>query len=699
MDNLLNAVRLPESIKDMRTPELARLAAEIREFLVTTVLRTGGHLASNLGVVELTLALYKVFDLPNDKIIWDVGHQAYVHKILSGRKGMFSTLRQSGGLSGFPKRSESPYDAFDTGHSSTSISAALGIARARDIVGDKYRVIAVTGDGALTGGLCYEAMNDAGHAATDLIVVLNDNEMSISDNVGSVSRHLSHIRSLPMYFSLRDDIHTSLEKIPAIGRPVASFISRIKELLKYSIIPGVLFEELGFRYIGPVDGHSIDELINILNGVAAMRGPLLVHVLTKKGMGFPHAESDPKKYHGVSPRTFIEDSLPADTEAPAASAVAADTEESANGAVAANAHTNKKAAGFSDVFGRELIKIAESDGSIVAISAAMTSGVGLDAFAQKFPGRFFDVGIAEQHALTLAAGMSLYGLRPVAALYSTFLQRAYDQAVHDICLQNAHVVIAIDRAGVVGEDGETHQGIYDMAFLRHMPNMTIMAPSDSAELPEMLRYALYDVEGPVAIRYPKDSVHYPIGSAHCPIGSAHNPDSSNRSANAGQCRSGEPCAADYSGAKKLLSGKGELLQEGADITIVSVGIMLAPAQEAARELSSRGYGVDLISARFIKPVDIGLISESVKKTGRLLVAEDGCTAGGFGSAVIEQLSGAGLSEQPPSAGFPERLSGICFTARLCGLPDRPIEQGVRAAVLSKYGLDRDGLLKTAMSML
>ena len=659
MTNLLEKINLPDGLKNMNAAELELLAAEIRDLLVDAVMKSGGHLASNLGVVELTLALYTIFDFPNDKIIWDVGHQSYIHKILSGRGSELGGMRLAGGISGFPKREESPFDSFNTGHSSTSISAALGIARARDINGDKYRVVTVTGDGALTGGLCYEAMNDAGRSANDLIVVLNDNKMSISGNVGSVSRHLSRIRSLPFYFTLRDDIHSSLNGVPVVGRPLASFISKAKSLIKYAFIPGVIFEELGFRYIGPVDGHNVAELLKIFRGVASMRGPVLVHVLTKKGMGYPEAEADPQKYHCITP------------------------------AFQNNAPTRPRY--FSNIFGNELCALAKTDKSIVAISAAMTEGTGLNEFEKAYPKRFFDVGIAEQHALTLAAGMSLYGLKPVAALYSTFLQRAYDQLFHDICLQNAHVVVAVDRAGIVGEDGETHQGVYDIAYLRHMPNLTVMAPAYDGELSAMLKFALYETDGPVAIRYPKgvytrESILRKLERLR-PV-RTNRPVRSNLSIQAYRQR--RPDYAKLSEFRELTDGeisaplelgRGELLLHGADVTIVAVGATLEAALDAAAELIKRGCGVDLISARFIKPLDAELIVESVKKTGKLLVAEDGCIIGGFGGAVAELLA------------------GVRYDAHFCGFPDKPIEQGKRSDLLHKYGLSGEALSNAALELI
>jgi len=671
MYELLDKIKLPEDIKNLNTADLRRLASEIRGFLIENVLRNGGHLASNLGVVELTLALYKVFNLPEDKIIWDVGHQTYVHKILSGRKGRFSGLRQENGLSGFPKREESAFDAFNTGHSSTSISAALGIVRARDAAGGRFRVAAVIGDGALTGGLCYEAMNDAGRSENDLIVILNDNTMSISKNVGAISKHLNRLRSRPGYFLLRDDIHDRLMKLPVIGKPLASFISKIKNVVKYALIPGIVFEGMGFRYFGPVDGHNIGELTEILKGVAAMRGPVLLHVLTVKGMGYGRAESDPQKFHGVAPNGNAPNTLNTGAPTPAA--------------MPAPATAHAPASSFSDVFGSVLLGLAASDKSVTAICAAMSSGVGLDAFSKEYPERFFDVGIAEQHALTLAAGMSLYGLRPVTAIYSTFMQRAYDQVLHDICLQKAHVVMAIDRAGIVGEDGETHQGIYDIAFLRHMPNITIMAPAHDGELAAMLKYALYDIAGPAAIRYPKgiiaeadicDKINRLRARLHTQLHAQPN----ERPFAIMPRESFSILPADYS-ASSIEYGKGELLATGSDITIAAAGAMLGAALGAAEALAARGYAADVISARFIKPFDADLIINSVRKTGRLLAAEDGCVAGGFGSSICE------------------RLSGIKCATKICGLPDMPIAQGGRGAILKKHGLDEEGLLAAALDLI
>jgi len=617
--SLLNALSLPDDLAALSVDELERLAAEIRSFLVETVTRTGGHLASNLGVVELTLALFKTFQFPNDQVVWDVGHQSYVHKILSGRLGGFPALRGAGGLSGFPKREESAFDAFDTGHSSTAISAALGMARARDIKRERKRVIAVVGDGALTGGMCYEAMNDAGRSKTDLLVVLNDNNMSISGNVGGVSEHLSKIRSAPAYMRLRDDIRNTIQRTPFVGEPLASLISTFKEKLKYALIPGVIFEELGFSYIGPVDGHDVAGLLRIFSGVKDRKGPTLVHVVTKKGMGYALAESNPQKFHGVSVRH-----------------------------PASESGRLQPVASFSDAFGGAAVSLARNDASLVAVCAAMASGTGLERFARDYPSRFFDVGIAEQHAVTLSAGMALNGLRPVVAIYSTFLQRAYDQILHDVCLQNAHVVFAVDRAGAVGEDGETHQGLFDIAFLRGMPNMTVLAPSGAGELRRMLEYALYEEKGPVAIRYPKAAREAELGFRFA----------------------------------ALRRGKSEVLQPGTNVSIVAAGAMLPAAAEAADALAEQGVSAELVTARFLQPLDEAALCATARKTGRVLVVEDGIAAGGYGSAVLEALARAGV---------------LC-RATVLGFPSVPIAQGTRAEQLSRYGLDAEGIFAAALAL-
>lgn len=473
MKNILDKYQDFDSIKSMSINELNQFSYEIREFLIDNVSKTGGHLASNLGVVELTLSIFNVFDLNKDKVIWDVGHQAYVHKILTGRKDKFNTLRQYGGLSGFPKICESPYDVFETGHSSTSISAALGMARARDIKGENNKVIAVIGDGALTGGMALEALNDLGFNKTDLIIILNDNQMSIAENVGGMSSYLSKVRLDPTYNKLKKEVNNTLNKIPNVGKGMARSLERVKNGIKQMIVPGMLFENLGIKYLGPIDGHDIKELSKVMKMAKNINGPVLIHTITKKGKGYAYAEKKPDKFHGIGP--FDCDS----------------------GEV-----NSKTCLTYSKVFGEELTKIAKEDKKVVAITAAMKDGTGLRKFGETFPKRFFDVGIAEQHAVTLAAGIATEGLKPVFAVYSTFLQRAYDQILHDICIQNLPVVLGIDRAGIVGSDGETHQGIFDLSYLSSLPNMTIIAPKCLEEMGIMLRWAL-NQNSPVAIRYPR----------------------------------------------------------------------------------------------------------------------------------------------------------------------------------------------------
>ena len=698
---LLGAIAAsPSDIHALPAGELGRLADEARAFIIEHVRRTGGHLASNLGVVELTVALHASFDFPRDKIVWDVGHQSYVHKLLSGRKDEFDTLRQLGGLSGFPKRSESEFDSFDTGHSSTAISAALGMARARDIMGQGHRVVAVVGDGALTGGMCYEAMNDAGRssgrAPESLIVVLNDNKMSIARNVGSISEHLAKIRSAPGYFRLRDSIHDSLERVPVVGRALASLISHVKDVVKFALFHGVVFEGMGFRYIGPVDGHDVRVLARIFSGVSRMRGPVLVHVVTRKGHGYRRAEDDPSRFHAVAPPkpAHMRAAAPAASAASAASAApdapgapaASDAPAAPDAPDAPGALDAPGAVDLSQAFGDALERLALADKTVVAVTAAMQSGTGLDGFARAHPGRFFDVGIAEQHAVTLAAGMALHGLRPVVAIYSTFLQRAYDQLLHDICLQNAHVVFAVDRAGVSGHDGETHQGLYDLAFLRHMPNMTALAPACAEELALMLRYAVLEARGPVAIRYPHE------GASHAAL--ARKLAALRQAAGQGRpgLAAGRPAGAEAElrdvAPTPLRHGRGEVVSAGSDITVVAVGAALAIAADAAALLEG-GFGgarrrsVELVSARFAKPLDDELIARSVAKTGRLVVVEDGCAQGGFGSAVLESLS----------------WRGVLCESRIIGLPDMPIPHGSRAELLELYGLSAAGVAEAALRLL
>ncbi len=619
MDKLLDTIHSPKDIKTLNNTQLDMLADEIREFLLDSVSKTGGHLASNLGVVELTIALHKVFSTPKDKIVWDVGHQSYVHKILTGRKEQFNTLRLFGGLSGFPKTCESEHDFFNTGHSSTSISAALGMAKARDIMKQDYSVISVIGDGALTGGMAFEALNDAGRSPNNLIVVLNDNEMSITKNVGGLSTYLTRIRTEPRYSKVKQGVHDILNKIPIVGEYMANIVHKTKTSFKYLIMPGTLFEELGFTYIGPIDGHDIEELIRVLDKAKKMKGPLLIHTYTTKGKGYHHAEEKPHTFHGIS--RFDKET----------------------GEVMAD----KNVSNYSHIFGQCLNDIAAKDENIVAITAAMCEGTGLGDFAQNYPDRFFDVGIAEQHAVTFASGLAASGLKPVLAVYSSFLQRAYDQLIHDVALQNLNVVIGVDRAGLVGKDGETHQGIYDLSFLSHIPNMTIMSPSCYKELEMMLKYAVLKHNGPIAIRYPR-----------------------------GQENEGVPI-----NNSEIMPGKGVLIKEGSDVSLVAVGKMVWTALKAAEKLERIGINAEIVNIRCIKPLDETLIIKSGMKTGKIVTLEDNTVIGGLGSAVESLLNQKNSSD---------------IAIKLIGLPDEFIPHGKVNELFIQYGLDVDSVTRKIM---
>lgn len=613
----LSKVNSPADLKKLSYEELGILAEEIRLFLLDSVSKTGGHIASNLGVVELTIALHRVLNAPVDKIIWDVGHQTYVHKMITGRKALFDTLRKLDGLSGFPKTQESSYDAFNTGHSSTSVSAALGMARARDLKGEKYTVAAVIGDGALTGGMALEALNDAGMARTNLLIILNDNGMSIAPNVGGLSRYLSRIRVRPFYYKTRESMQAFLDLFPKSGKRLRSFLHKVKSAIKSMFMPSMFFEDLGFRYFGPIDGHNIREMVRVLEQARTMKGPVLVHVTTIKGKGYKYAEKQPAMYHGIAPF------------------------EIETGQVLAEGSEN-----YSSVFGEKLCELARDDERIVAITAAMTDGTGLTGFRELFKKRFFDVGIAEQHAVTLAAGLAMGGIKPVVAIYSTFLQRAYDQILHDVALQNLPVVFAIDRAGVVGDDGETHQGIYDVSYLYTIPNLKILSPASPNELKIMLEYALKEYHGPIAIRYPKGS------------------------------------GCEFQGSEKpLVFGRGVLLQEGRDVTLTGVGSMMCIVLEAARLLEMEGISCEVINPRFLRPIDEELILESVKKTKRIVVVEDVIKSGGFGSHVAELV-------------FRSRTGADCM---VLSLPDKGIEHGKRELIYKRYGIDPEGIKTSVKS--
>ena len=609
---LLNRIEKPEDVKALTVRELEQLASELRHFIIDTVSQNGGHLAPNLGTVELTLALYNVFSFPGDKLVWDVGHQAYTHKILTGRRDAFKTLRKKGGITGFPNRSESVYDAFGVGHASTSISAALGMALARDAKGEKNQVIAVIGDGALTGGESFEALNNAGDLGTKLIVILNDNEMSIDANVGAMSEYLSRIRIAPQYARAKRDMGSLLMSIPHIGDKVYKTASHLKDGVRSVLVPGSLFEEMGFHYIGPIDGHNIGLLEEVLASAKEMEGPVLIHIHTVKGKGYKPAEQAPEKFHGVG-------------------CFDPSTGKSAKKAGCAPSYTS--------VFSKALVDLAKDRPDILAITAAMPSGTGLKAFGQAYPKRFFDVGIAEEHAMTLAAGMAAAGMHPVIALYSTFAQRAYDQLIHDVCLQNLPVTLCLDRAGLVGEDGPTHHGVFDLSYLRQMPNMCVMAPKDEEELRHMLATAIA-IEGPAAVRYPRGAgLGVPLTDS----------------------------------LETLPVGKAEVLQEEGTIAFLAVGTMVEKAKEAAAILKEEGIEAAVVNMRFIKPLDTELLGEMARTKRLLITAEENVLAGGFGSAVAEYLADHGI--EVPLLRF--------------GIPDRFIEQGTRRELLSLCGLQPD----------
>ena len=609
---LLNRIEKPEDVKALTVRELEQLASELRHFIIDTVSQNGGHLAPNLGTVELTLALYSVFSFPGDKLVWDVGHQAYTHKILTGRRDAFKTLRKKGGITGFPNRSESVYDAFGVGHASTSISAALGMALARDARGEKNQVIAVIGDGALTGGESFEALNNAGDLGTKLIVILNDNEMSIDANVGAMSEYLSRIRIAPQYARAKRDMGSLLMSIPHIGDKVYKTASHLKDGVRSVLVPGSLFEEMGFHYIGPIDGHNIGLLEEVLASAKEMEGPVLIHIHTVKGKGYKPAEQAPDKFHGVG-------------------CFDPSTGKSAKKAGCAPSCTS--------VFSKALIDLAKDRPDILAITAAMPSGTGLKAFGQAYPKRFFDVGIAEEHAMTLAAGMAAAGMHPIIALYSTFAQRAYDQLSHDVCLQNLPVTLCLDRAGLVGEDGPTHHGVFDLSYLRQMPNMCVMAPKDEEELRHILATAIA-IEGPAAVRYPRGAgLGVPLTDS----------------------------------LETLPVGKAEVLQEEGNIAFLAVGTMVEKAKEAAAILKEEGIEAAVVNMRFIKPLDTELLGEMARTKRLLITAEENVLAGGFGSAVAEYLADHGI--EVPLLRF--------------GIPDRFIEQGTRRELLSLIGLQPD----------
>ncbi len=620
MFKILNSIDSPQDLKKLNSEDLKLLSKEIRELIVETVSQTGGHLAASLGAVEIAVALHYCLDAPVDKIVWDVGHQAYAHKILTGRRDKFKTMRQLGGLSGFPNIYESEYDPFTVGHGSTSISLALGLAKARDLKGESSKVVAVIGDGSLVGGMALEALNHAGHNKTNIVIILNDNEMSIAPSVGALSKYLNKILTNPTYNKVHKDLEGLVKRLPWYGFRVYRAGRKLEESIKNFLMPGMLFEELGWRYVGPIDGNSIEDLIGTLKNVLTFEGPILIHAVTKKGKGYIHAEKHPEKFHGTTPFDI-------------------ETGE-VKGASAANEQS------FTDAFSETIINLGRDEKRIVAITAAMPEGTGLEMFENVYPDRFFNAGMAEQHAVTFAAGLAKGGMIPVVAIYSTFLQRSYDQILHDVCLQNFHVVLCLDRAGIVGEDGPTHHGLFDISYLRHMPNMTLMAPKDQPELKEMLRFAVNNCDGPVAIRYPR----------------------------------GRPNAASVATETAPLSyGKAEVMSGDGDLAILAVGSMVWPSYAVANLLAKEGIRARVVNMRFLKPFDEELLKELSSKIKGFVVIEEGVLEGGFGSAVLE---------------FFEREKMKEVAVKRIGFPDKFIEHGKKEELFKNYGLDVQSMAET-----
>lgn len=611
---ILERIKGAEGLKELSPDEIGILAQEVRSFLIEKISHTGGHLASNLGVVELTIAIFLSFHLPEDKIIWDVGHQSYTHKILSGRMEEFDELRQFGGLSGFPKRKESPYDSFDTGHSSTSISAGLGIAQARDILGKDYKVAAIIGDGALTGGMAYEALNNAARMKKNFIIILNDNKMSISENVGGMSKYLNGLRTGSGYNDLKKNVADALERLPVLGAPIIDKIKRTKNSIKQLFIPGMLFENMGITYLGPVDGHNVQALCKVLKEAQKLDHSVLVHVLTRKGKGYGPAEKYPSRFHGVDPFDIA-------TGKPL---------------------KEKQYPSYTQVFSRKICQLAREHKELVAVTAAMPDGTGLSAFAKEFPDRFFDVGIAEAHAVTSAAGMAAAGLKPVVAVYSSFLQRAYDQILHDVCIQNLPIILAVDRAGLVGSDGETHQGIFDYSYLTSIPNMSVMAPKNLWELRAMLEFAV-DYNGPIAIRYPR-------GQAYRGLKEFMNP---------------------------IVYGQGEMLFEEQDIALLAVGSMVSTAEHIRDKLKARGFQCSLANGRFVKPFDARLVDRLAHGHTRIVTLEENVLQGGYGLAVT-----AYIHRRYPQI----RVMNVA-------LPDAYVEHGNVSVLRAELGIDSDSIIR------
>jgi len=617
---LLEQINNPNDIKTIDPADYDALAEEIRDFLIKKISVTGGHLGPNLGAVELTMALHLSLNLPKDKIIWDVGHQSYTHKILTGRKEGFENLRKFGGMSGFPKRKESECDCFDTGHSSTSISAGLGLVKSRDLLKEDSTIVSVIGDGSATGGMAYEALNNAASLTTNFIVVLNDNNMSISENVGGVSRYLNDIRTTDGYLNIKEDIYNVIRGVPKVGNTMVETIRRAKSSVKHLVIPGMFFEDMGLTYLGPVDGHNIPEMMQVFKDAKRVKGAVLVHVLTEKGKGFAPAERHPARFHGTSPFD-VETGLPS---------------------------TPRTKANWTDIFSTVMIKMGERNDKVCAITAAMPDGTGLKRFRNVYPDRFFDVGIAEEHAVTFAAGLAVGGMIPVVAIYSSFLQRAYDQIIHDVCIQKLHVVFCIDRAGIVGADGETHQGIFDLSYLSSVPGLTVMAPKNKWELSDMLKFAI-DFDGPIAIRYPRGEAYDGLHEFRAP----------------------------------MEFGKSEWIYDESDIALLAVGSMVETAEKVRDNLKSKGYKCSLVNARFVKPLDLEMI-QNVEKNHQLVVTlEENVSSGGFGERVLETL-------------VEDRYKGKVL--RVC-IPDQFIEHGSPAVLKKEIGIDETSITERILEEL
>ena len=629
MARLLDQINTPSDLRALRQDQLPRVAQEIRQTIIDTVSQTGGHLGGSLGAVELVLALHYAFNTPEDQLVWDVGYQAYAHKLVTGRRDRFKTLRQLRGISGFPHRDESPYDLFTIGHGCTSIPTAFGLARARDHQGKKHKVVAIIGDGSLPGGMALEGLNNAGHSQTDFLIVLNDNNMAIAPATGALSRTLNRIITDPLYNRVRRTLEERIQRVPKLGYRIVRLARQVEEHLKSYLTPGIIFEELGFRYFGPVDGHSFDQLVTTMRNIKDLPGPKILHVVTVKGKGLPYAEKEQWKYHGV---------VPFDP---------------------ATGEFKKKPAPetFTQRFGKALIALAERDPAIVAITAAMPDGTGLVEYAKRFPDRFYDVGMCEQYAVAFAAGLAKAGIKPVVAIYSTFLQRAYDQAIHDVCIQRLPVIFCMDRAGLAGDDGITHHGLFDVAYLTPLPNLVLAAPKDLDEFEAMMQFAAQYTAGPIAIRYPRGGI-------------LRNPDA--------------PIAEFVDPHTPIQPGKGEWLVEGTDVALLALGSMVYPALEAAATLRQEGISASVINARWAKPLDTALIEDAVQRHRALVVIEEGVQRGGFGSAVLEYLESKGINR---------------VRVRLVGLADQFVEHGKRELLLEQVGLTAPALAEQARAAL